>query len=241
MNMLKVWDGEMNVLKILGEIVKFWLGIFGIKGRGENMRILDNSRQIPKTKVYTASEEYCDYLYGYLQRMSSWDGVIGHPRYIFKNCINFSRIAKDLGKTRQTIGKKFKRMLEGSPPLIRQVGDKYQLVYLEGNLAMLVPDDTLGVLVSTLKENTISIYVYLLNRYIANGERGFKFSYGQLKSVVGMGVKSHGNNYIIASILFVLEKIGLLRLSEKKIFDEGCVSTEHEVVWMTNKLDLQGC
>lgn len=230
------------MLMILGEIVKMLMGIFDIRVEvTPAVKILDNSRQVPKVKEYTADQRYCDYLYGYLQRMSCWDGVIGHPRYIWKKSVNFSKIGKDLGKTRQTIAKKFKMMVEGELPLIRELDDRYELIYLQGNLAMLVPDQTLGVLVSALKENTISIYVHLLNRYIANGDRGFKFSYGELKAVVGMGTKSHGNNYIIASILFVLEKLGLLRLKEKKIFDDGMVSTEHEIVWMTNKLDLNGC
>lgn len=112
------------MLKILGEIVKMLMRIFDIWCDEKlevtpAVKILDNSRQVPKVKEYTADQRYCDYLYGYLQRMSCWDGVIGHPRYIWKKSVNFSKIGKDLGKTRQTIAKKFKMMVEGELPLIR--------------------------------------------------------------------------------------------------------------------------
>ena len=132
------------------------------------MRIVSNSRQIPKSVEYLSSPTYYDNLYGYLQAMSNWDGVVGHPRYIYKNMINYSRIGEDLGLTRQTVSKRFKSMLEGTkqnlaydmPPLVRLNGDRYELISLETHLAMLVPQETLQVLVSALNDNAISIYVY---------------------------------------------------------------------------------
>lgn len=209
------------------------------------MRVIDNSRQIPKVKNYIANSNYCDYLYGYLQAMSNWDGVIGHPRYVYKKSINYSRIAADLNKSRQTISKKFKLMIEGDVengmlPLIRlsQDGQKYELIYLEGNLAMLVPQNTLQVLVSALSENSISLYVYLLNRYIANKENKFQFSFNQLKSAIGLCANSHGNNGAIVSILFVLKKIGLLDYKDVKMVAEtGLIKTQHYIMWMTNVID----
>jgi len=42
------------------------------------------------------------------------------------------------------------------------------LVNLDINEIALIPKDTLELMVDTLKEHTISIYVYLLSRYIAN-------------------------------------------------------------------------
>lgn len=210
------------------------------------MQILENSRQIPKTKEYMSNKKYCDYLYGYLQTISHWDGILGHPRYVYKNVINFSRMAQDLDKTRQTVSKKFKAMLEGDPqhdvmPLIQlnEDGTKYELVYLTGNLAMLVPDETLKVLVSALNDNAISIYVYLLNRYIANGEQEFRFTYAELKTAVGLGNKSHGNNYQVRAILFVLYKLGLLTYKEKTVeTDKGLIKTQNYITWMTNDIDI---
>ena len=210
------------------------------------MKILENSRQIPKVRKYMSNKKYCDYLYGYLQTISHWDGIIGHPRYVYKDAINFTRIAEDLDKTRQTISKKFKAMIEGDvqnevSPLIQlsQDGTKYELIYLTGNLAMLVPDETLKILVSTLSENTISVYVYLLNRYIANGENSFKFTYAELKTAIGLGSKSHGNNYQIRAILFVLFKLGLLKYKEEFLKTQhGLIKTENYITWMTNKINI---
>lgn len=208
------------------------------------MQILDNSRQVPKVKDYMSSAKYCDYLYGYLQAMSRWDGIIGHPRYIYKKSINFSRIAADLGKTRQTISKKFKMMMEGDqkndlPPLIIDKGDIYQLIYLEGNLAMLVPESTLKILVATLQQNTISTYVYLLNRYIANRYQSYQFTFKELKAAIGIATNSNGNNYIISSILFVLAKIGLLTYDSKVgVNQNGKIVSRQRITWMTNKIDI---
>ena len=209
------------------------------------MKIINNSRQIPKQKNYLSNAKYCDYLYSYLQAISSWDGIVGHPRYVYKKVVNFSRIAKDLNKSRQTISKKFNAMLQGDEengvmPLIKlsQDGTKYELIFLAGNLAMLVPDGTLKVLVSTLKENAISIYVYLLNRYIANGDRKFQFSYSELKNVIGISSASNGNNYIISSILFVLSKIDLLKTEQRTIVNQqGRTVCQNWVIWMTNDID----
>ena len=50
---------------------------------------------------------------------------------------------------------------------------RYELLILDPNVAALIPYDTLKLLVDTLSENSISSYVYLLSRYIANGENGF--------------------------------------------------------------------
>ena len=176
--------------------------------------------------------------------MSKWDGIVGHPRYVYKKDINYSKIANDLDKSRQTISKRFKEMLEGTKeneestiaPLVRlsQDGKRYELIALQSNLAMLVPKSTLRVLVSALNDNTISIYVYLFNRYYASGCKEFQFSYKELKNVIGIMANSNGNHYIISSILFILKKIGLLEYRiEKKINEENRIVTECYIEWMT--------
>lgn len=212
------------------------------------MRIIENSRQIPKTKEYMISSHYYDTLYGYLQMMSHWDGIKGHSRYVYKKSINYSRMAEDLNLSRQTVSKRFNSMLEGTkqqensdiPPLIRlsEDGLRYELIALESNLAMLVPQTTLEVLVSALNDNAISVYVYLFNRYFANGFNKFKFSYPELKNAIGIAANSNGNNYIISSILFVLSKIGLLSYNkENKIDEEGRSICQHTITWMTNEIE----
>ena len=50
---------------------------------------------------------------------------------------------------------------------------RYELTTLDATMAALVPYPTLKLLVDALSENSISTYVYLLNRYVANNERPF--------------------------------------------------------------------
>lgn len=204
------------------------------------LNIQRDSRQIPKVKQFLSKKKYCDSLYAYLQSISHWDGK--GQRYVYKKDVNFTDLAEMFGTTRQTISKKFKFLLEGqedSVPLIRydQKNKRYYLIQLDRQLAALVPRSTLIVLVSTLKQNVISLYVYLLNRYYASGCNEFQFSYPQLKTVLGLGTKSSGNNYLITSYLFVLQKLGLLnKRSELRVGMDGQKVTVNYITWMTNEI-----
>ena len=57
------------------------------------MRLIENSRQIPKDEEYLTNINYCDSLYSYLQVISKWDGDPTHPRYIPKKDCTFVKIA----------------------------------------------------------------------------------------------------------------------------------------------------
>ena len=50
---------------------------------------------------------------------------------------------------------------------------RYELLILDPDVAALIPYNTLKLLVDTLSENSISSYVYLLSRYIANNENPY--------------------------------------------------------------------
>ena len=105
-------------------------------------------------------------------------------------------------------------MLEGEPDsvaLIRKEKDRFILLPIEKRLAMLVPYGTLQVLTSTVTENVISVYVYLLNRYLGSQERSFRYTINELKGVIGISTSTRSNNYIISSILLLLNKLGLLK------------------------------
>lgn len=207
------------------------------------LTIKPNSRQIPSSKEYLSNAKYCDLLYGYLQNISKRDPQKNHCRYIQKQQINFSTIASILNMSRQTVSKKFKSMLEGekdSLPLIRyeESEKKYYLIDLQASIATLVQHNTLQIMISCLQQRVLSIYVYLLNRYMANGCNEFEFTLEQLKKVIGIGYKSTGNNYIINSALIMLKKLGLLRYRQELKKEEG----KHErtasyISWMTNELE----
>lgn len=76
-----------------------------------------------------------------------------------------------------------------------------------------MPYSTLKLLVDTLNERSISVYVYLLNLYYANNCQPTKFTYSQIKKFVGITDTTRSNNEIISNILLVLQKIGLIKYS----------------------------
>lgn len=90
---------------------------------------------------------------------------------------------------------------------------RYELTILDANMAALIPYPTLKLLVDALSENSISTYVYLLGRYIANKEKPFQFTLAQIKAAIGISTSTRSNDNIITNILFVLEKIGLIKYS----------------------------
>ena len=212
------------------------------------MQRLDNSRQIPKEKDIIVNNGYCDLVYGYLQIISQWDDNPEHMRYILKKGFSLSGAAEDCGISRQTFTKYFKAMLDtpenaaaGNPILIKEMSDRYELLVLNRNLAMLVPYNTLVALVSSLNNRAISIYVYLLNRYLATlatGQRTFVFSIDSLKALVGLSSKNRNkSNDIIKGILKVLEKLGLLCWTEITTATSGAPKTIFTVTYMTNDID----
>lgn len=76
--------------------------------------------------------------------------------------------------------------------------------------ATLVPYITLRRLVNALHKNSVSIFIYLLNRYVANGEKGFYVTYTRLKEIIGISTSSTSNNKVVADILYVLAALQLV-------------------------------
>ena len=98
--------------------------------------------------------------------------------------------------------------------LIREKDEEtYELVVLPKDLASLIPYPTLKLIQDTLSDNSISTYIYLLNRYYANDCKPFQFTLEQVKSFIGISTSTRSNDEIITNILFVLNKIGLIRYS----------------------------
>lgn len=207
------------------------------------LTIKPNSRQIPNSKDIISNAKYCDLLYGYLQNISYRDPQKNNCRYIQKKDIKFVDIANDLNMSRQTVSKKFKSMLEGekdSIPLIRyeEKEKKYYLLDLERSIATLVQHNTLMIIISCLQQKVLSVYVYLLNRYIASGCNEFRYTLPELKKVVGIGYKSTGNNYIINSYLIALKKLGLLDYRYQMLKEERQhQKTACYITWMKNELE----
>ena len=115
-----------------------------------------NRRQVPKIKEYLSLKKYCDILYCYLQVISNYDDET-KERYVLKKSINFTKIAGDLGISRQTASTKFKNLKDMG--LIVEDSIRFILVNLDKEIAELVPFSTLRILTNTVKDNVISVYI----------------------------------------------------------------------------------
>lgn len=191
------------------------------------MQIQKNSRQVPKTKEIISNKMYTDILYAHLQVISKRDENGGH-RWLDKKDLNQSALSRDLGISRPTIAKKLNNLVEMG--LLVQTSDQYILRKLEPKEAFLIPQETLRKMVSTLKERTIDVYVYLVNRYYANNEEPFITTIGALKEFCGISVKTMSNNYIIKDILDVLSLMGLVEYVSRDFQNKkGQIKHEYEI------------
>jgi predicted transcriptional regulator len=172
------------------------------------LKIQNNSRQIPDIEKYTADKKYNDLLYGILQQESYYEDG---KRYIDKSEINFTELAEKMGVTRQTSSTKFKNLIElGLIAEEKEPKIRYQLNYLDKTICSLVPLETLRKISDALSQNAISIYVYLLKRFIANQEKEYIVTMAQMKKFIGIATSTTSNNHVINNILEILEKIGLV-------------------------------
>lgn len=202
------------------------------------LKIQPNSRQIPKSKTICADKKYYDILYAYLQCISTRDETNG-IRQFSKKEINFSKLGDMFNLTRQTVSTKFKNLQQLG--LVIEDKDNYKLVELSADIASLIPYNTLKLITDTLSEHAISTYIYFLNCYYANGNRPFQFTLDQIKSYIGISTSTRSNNDTVTNILYVLEKIGLIKYSlttskqEADTFQN--IKTIYQLEWLTNTLE----
>lgn len=198
------------------------------------MEIQSNSRQVPKIKEIVAEKYYSDILYSHLQVISSRNEE--GERFFPKSVANFSNLGDTLNLTRQTISKRFKKLEELGLITFDEEKKIYILTRLTPKEAFLVPHETLRKLVNGLSENSITIYVYLINRYIANNESRYQFSLTGLKDLCGLGTKTANNNYIITDILDILARLGLIEYEVITEREEGQFTTKYFLTYATATL-----
>jgi Mn-dependent DtxR family transcriptional regulator len=200
----------------------------------ENKR---DSRQVPKTKQICTNKKYYDILYAYLQCISSYDENT-NERSFPKKEINFSTLASMFNMSRQTVSKKFNNLIELGL-VVAKDANTYLLTELEADIAALVPYKTLKLVTDTLNEHSINTYVYLLNRYYANQCKSFQFTLAQVKEYIGICATTRSNDDTVTNILFVLQKLGLIRyrltvVEQKDNFNN--IKTIYELEWLTNEI-----
>lgn len=181
------------------------------------LTVQPNSRQIPNKKTYTANKKYNDKLYGILQEMSYLEDSIGGEkfRYIDKKDIVFTDLAKRMELSRQCVSTRFKNLVALELLEFIESENRYRLTLLHKEMASLVPIETLRKLNNVLKQHAISVYVYLLNCYIANGCKEFQTTMAAMKSFIGISVSTTSNNDVINDILHLLVLSGLVEVEKR--------------------------
>lgn len=186
--------------------------------------IQNNSRQVPSIERYTADKKYSDLLYGILQEMSYSEVINDNvTRYVDKKDIVFSSLAGRIDLTRQVVSTKFKNLIQLGLIEYVEKERRYKLNYLDKSVSALVPFETLRKLNNTLSQNSISLFVYLLKRYIANNQKEFIVTMGQMKRFIGIASNTTSNNEVINDILDVLKMIGLIKTELRNIEDNKTV------------------
>lgn len=203
------------------------------------MEIQKNSRQIPKTKNLCANKKYYDILYAYLQCIS--EKTDKNIRIFSKKEINFTKLSSVFNLSRQTVSTKFKNLKDLG--LVKEYDkDYYEIITLESDIASLIPYSTLKLIVDTLNENSISVYVYLLNCYYANEYKPFQFTLEQIKNQIGICSTTRSNDDVITNILFVLQKIGLIKYSMTAVKQDNDsfqnIKTIYQLDYLTNEIKM---
>ena len=178
------------------------------EGGGENeLQIQKNSRQIPKKDVIVKDKNYYDLVYSWFQTESDYDDE-NKMRYVPKQKVNYVQMGVQLGMDRRTVSRYVKRLIEMD--LLEEQVDKMVLKVLEPSVATLVPFPTLRQIQNSLHRNSVSIYVYLLNRFIGNDEQSFYVTHAEMKRYIGISTATASNNIVITDILNTLASLGLV-------------------------------
>ena len=207
------------------------------------MEIKKNSRQMPSASMIVREKDYCDLLYAWLQCNSERENVMSTRRRIEKNKIKWTAIERDFTRTltdgsvekvmsRKTIAKYFNHLMDKG--LISEgEDDYYYLTVLDASEANLIECITLSKLMNVLQKNSISIYIYLFNRYCANGYQPFIATIKQIKDFIGIATSTTSNNIVIDDTIDILKRLGLL---EVKLITGEDNKTYLEFQWVKNEL-----
>ena len=203
-----------------------------------------NSRQMPRMTSALREGDYCDLLYAWVQCNSERVAPDSRDRRIAKADVKWTRIENDFtrvdadGKSkkimsRKTIAKYFKYLEEKGFIKLNPEDNYYYLTVLDASEANLIEYNTLSKLMNVLQKNSLSVYIYLFNRYVANGYQPYIATIKQIKDFIGIATTTTSNNIIIDDTIDILKRLGLLDC--KLVYGEDN-KTYLEFQWVKNKL-----
>lgn len=183
------------------------------------MKIEANSRQMPTNSGITSAKQYCDLLYAWLQCNSERVNTNEEGRRIPKKQVKWLAIERDFTRTlsdgseekvmtRKTIAKYFDFLVQQG--LVVDDEDYYYLTVLPADSAHLIEYQTLYKLMNVLQKNSLSIYIYLFNRYYAVGCQPVVVTMAQIKNYIGAATSTTSNNGFIDDTIDILKRLGLL-------------------------------
>ena len=135
--------------------------------------------------------------------------------------------------SRKTIAKYFKYFEDKGLIQLNEADGFYYLTVLDPSEANLIEYNTLSKLMNVLQKNSISVYIYLFNRYYANGRSPFIATIKQIKDFIGIATTTTSNNIVIDDTLDILRRLGLLDYG-LTVGDDN--KTYLEFKWIKNKL-----
>ena len=208
------------------------------------MEIKKNSRQMPSASMIVREKDYCDLLYAWLQCNSERENVMSTQRRIEKKKIKWAAIERDFTRTltdgsvekvmsRKTIAKYFNHLMDKG--LISEgEDDYYYLTVLDASEANLIECITLSKLMNVLQKNSINIYIYLFNRFYANGCEPFIATMKQIKDYIGIATSTTSNNLMVSDTIEILKRLGLLDMEVE--YDAAEMKSYMKFIWINNRL-----
>lgn len=174
---------------------------------------------MPTNRMLVREKNYCDLLYAWLQCNSERVHPTSRERCIAKSKVKWAAIERDFTRElsdgtiekimdRRTIAKYFNFLM--AQGLVKLEEDTYYLTLLEGSEAHLIEYNTLSKLMNVLQKNSLSIYIYLYNRYYANNSKPFIATMKQIKEYIGVATTTTSNNVFIDDTLDILKRLNLL-------------------------------
>ena len=208
------------------------------------MQIEQNSRQMPSTASVAREKDYCDLLYAWLQCNSERENMNDIARRIHKSKVKWAAIERDFTRTlsdgtvdkvmsRKTIAKYFKYFEDKGLIQLNEADGFYYLTVLDPSEANLIEYNTLSKLINVFQKNSLSIYIYLFNRYYASGFQPFIATIKQIKDFIGIATTTTSNNIIIDDTIDILKRLGLLDFRIK--FEDN--KSFFEFQWVRNSLE----